>query len=89
MFKVLHHVQVNDGEVTPLHLAMFYISDPDTVTKNLYMTFVILPTNGDIVVAVDGKDTLVKASGNVTLSDLIEGKVRFRHHAGKSFKGKA
>ncbi|KAL4240403.1 Extracellular matrix protein fras1 [Mactra antiquata] len=87
MFKVLNHVKVTDGDIIPLHLGLFYISDPDTVTENLYITLSVPPGNGDIIVAVDGKDIEVKVGENITVSDLIEGKVRFRHRVGQSIKG--
>ncbi|XP_053388167.1 extracellular matrix organizing protein FRAS1-like isoform X2 [Mercenaria mercenaria] len=89
VFKVLNHVQVEDGGITPLHLGLFYISDTDTDLENLYVVMVTSPTNGNLVKVIEGKDVEVTVGVNVSVADLMMGKVRFRHHAGKAFKGKA
>lgn len=67
---------------------MFYISDSDTVIENLFVVMVTPPANGDVVKVTEGKDMEVTAGMNVSVADLMHGKVRFRHHSGKSFKGK-
>ena len=87
VFKVLNHVEVEDGSIIPLHLGLFYIADPDTAIDNLFVVIVMSPTNGDLLKVIDGKDIEVKDGMNVSVADLMNGKVRFRHHAGKAFKG--
>jgi hypothetical protein len=87
VFIVLNHVEVEDGGIVPLHLGLFYISDTDTAIENLFVVIVTSPTNGDLVKVIEGRDVEVKAGLNISVADLMMGKVRFRHHAGKAFKG--
>ena len=87
-FQVLHHIQVNAGELTPLELGMFYISDPDTPTDNLYVIVEKLPGNGNLLKVIDGVDVVLKKGDNFTLMDIMGGKVRFLHRKHQGEKGK-
>ncbi|KAH3869870.1 hypothetical protein DPMN_033043, partial [Dreissena polymorpha] len=88
VFKVLNHVEVPDGELGPILLSMFYISDPDTSPESLTITVVTTPLNGDLIKVIKGQDVKVKAGDNVTVSDMLLGKLWFKHKAGKSERGK-
>lgn len=87
MFKVLNHVESDAGGITPLHLGLFYIADTDTALENLFVTLVTPPNNGDLIKVIEGRDVEVTAGVNVSVADLMVGKVRFRHHTGNSLKG--
>ena len=66
---------------------MFYISDPDTSAESLTITVVTTPVNGDLVKVIKGQDVKIKAGDNVTVSDMLLGKLWFKHKAGKSERG--
>ena len=84
-FQVLRHVQVDAGEITPLELSMFYISDPDTSPDKLYVIIEKVPGNGNLIKAIDGVDVILKKGDNFTLTDIMAEKVRFLH---RKFQGK-
>ena len=86
-FQVLRHIQVMAGEITPLELGMFYISDPDTPTDNLHVVIVKVPGNGNLLKVIDGVDVMLKPGDNFTLMDIMGGKVRFLHRKHQGEKG--
>lgn len=86
-FKVLNHIEVPNGGIATIEPTMFYISDPDTILEELLITLVTAPTNGVIVKVTDGLDAEVKVGDNVTIDDVINGKVMFFHEVGKLKRG--
>ncbi|WAQ95604.1 FRAS1-like protein [Mya arenaria] len=87
ILKVLNHIEVPDGEIATVDFGLFFVSDPDTPTEDLIVTIVTLPSNGDLVMATEGHDLEIKAGENMTVGEIMEGRLRFRHHAGHSDKG--
>ena len=85
---MLRHIQVRPGEITPLELGMFYISDPDTPSHKLYVVLVKVPGNGNIIKAAEAVDVILKRGDNFTMSDILAGKVRFLHRKYQGEKGR-
>ena len=65
------------------------MSDPDLPTESLVIIVEELPSNGDIIIASEGKDAKVNKGENFTVQDVENGMVRFKHHKGDDQKGKS
>ena len=87
ILKVLNHIEVPDGDIRTVDYNNFYISGPDTPTENLFLSILDLPANGDLIKVSQGHDLVMKVGDNVTVSEVMDGKLRFRHHVGYVDKG--
>ena len=89
LFQILKHVKVENRDIVTLDSSLFYMSDPDLPTESLVIIVEELPSNGDIIIASEGKDAKVNKGENFTVQDIENGMVRFKHHKGDDQKGKS